>query len=417
MKPKKILQVTKVVDGGVPVVISQLAKGMNKKRFETLVLFDTKKQSLCRKSLIYYEIKSVSLANPKNTIEEKSQIERKNRDLASRFEHNFGSKGRNLYLSLKELFIFLRYDFPKIKIFARVIKRNRIDLVHTHNNLHKGKPEIIASWLVGVPCICHIHTFTELTYFDRLFSNMVSSFIYISESIAKFYLSKGKKQFEGKVIYNGVDIIKYAKTYNINKVRKKFGIKKREILVGLIGRIDWWKGHEYFIESIAIASREEKSIKGLIVGGLEDNVSKKKNQEYLEKLKCKIKDLKLSDRISFTGHRNDIHKILYLLDVVVHASSNPEPFGLVIIEGMAAKKPVIATAAGGVLDIIEDKVNGILVPCKDSVAMAKAILRVVKNKEESRRISMAGYNRVIESFSVDRQIKSVEKIYKTILGI
>ncbi len=211
MKPRRILQVTQVVDGGVPVVISQLAKGMDKKRFETLVLFDTKKQSLCRKSLIDYEIKSVNLANPKNTIEEKSLIERKNRDLASRFEHNFGSKGRNLYLSLKGLFIFLRFDFPKIKIFARVIKSNRIDLVHTHNNLHKGKPEIVAAWLVGVPCVCHIHTFMELTYFDKLFSLMVSSFVYISNSIAKYYLSMGKEQFKGKVIYNGVDVKKYTK--------------------------------------------------------------------------------------------------------------------------------------------------------------------------------------------------------------
>jgi len=104
------------------------------------------------------------------------------------------------------------------------------------------------------------------------------------------------------------------------------------------------------------------------------------------------------------------------LDVVVHASSVPEPFGLVVIEGMAAAKPV-ATAAGGVLDIIEDGVNGLLVPCKDSKAMARAILQILSDRDKAEQMGLAARRRVTEKFTVQQQVTAVQKLYNSILAI
>ena len=105
------------------------------------------------------------------------------------------------------------------------------------------------------------------------------------------------------------------------------------------------------------------------------------------------------------------------LDVVVHASSTPEPFGLTVIEGMAAGKPVVATAAGGVLDIIEDGVNGMLVPCKDSKAMARAILQILSDRDKAKKMGLAARRRVTEKFTVQHQVTAVQKLYDSILGI
>jgi len=124
----------------------------------------------------------------------------------------------------------------------------------------------------------------------------------------------------------------------------------------------------------------------------------------------------LEDNVIFTGHRDDIPDIIADLDILVHASSRPEPFGLVIIEGMACGKPVVATAAGGVTEIIEDNVNGVLVPCEDSRAIARAVVELLENRERAMKIGFAGQKTVVEKFSHTRQTNQVEKLYRHVLN-
>ena len=140
-------------------------------------------------------------------------------------------------------------------------------------------------------------------------------------------------------------------------------------------------------------------------------------ESYFRKLILLIKELKINEKIIFTGFRNDVPRLISAMDIIVHASSSPEPFGLVVIEGMAAGKPVIATAKGGVLDIIEDGVNGILVPCKDSKSMAKAIQKIYHDKKLSKKIGTAARKRIIEKFTIEHQVAAVEKLYDSLLGI
>jgi glycosyltransferase involved in cell wall biosynthesis len=104
------------------------------------------------------------------------------------------------------------------------------------------------------------------------------------------------------------------------------------------------------------------------------------------------------------------------LDVVVLSSAEPEPFGRVVIEGMAAAKPVVATAAGGVLDIITDRIDGLLVPGKDAPALARAILWLLSNKEQAEQMGRAARQRVTEKFTVPYQVGVIQKVYDTILN-
>lgn len=158
------------------------------------------------------------------------------------------------------------------------------------------------------------------------------------------------------------------------------------------------------------------NIKGLIIGGLAE-LSYDSSSRYLDRLHVMVKFLGLGEKIIFTGHRSDVPCLVAALDVVVHASSTSEPFGLTVIEGMAAGKPVVATAAGGVLDIIEDGVNGLLVPCKDSKAMARAILQILSDRDKAKKMGLAARRRVTERFTVQQQVTAVQKLYDSILGI
>jgi glycosyltransferase involved in cell wall biosynthesis len=136
----------------------------------------------------------------------------------------------------------------------------------------------------------------------------------------------------------------------------------------------------------------------------------------MHKLQFLIASYGLQDKIIFTGLRNDVPRLISGLDLVVHASSEPEPFGLVVIESMAAGKPPVATAAGGVLDIIEDGLNGILVPCKDSKALSRAIVRLISSPSRIARMGQAARQRVIDNFTVHHQVTAIEELYDNLLN-
>jgi glycosyltransferase involved in cell wall biosynthesis len=100
----------------------------------------------------------------------------------------------------------------------------------------------------------------------------------------------------------------------------------------------------------------------------------------------------------------------------VHSSSEPEPFGRVIVEAMAAGRPVVATAAGGVLDIIEDQVTGLLVPPKNATLMAKAIQQLFQNRDQAEMIGQRAQQEAKRRFSVEQHVKAVQRIYQKILS-
>ena len=250
--------------------------------------------------------------------------------------------------------------------------------------------------------------------FDRLFTGFVDTNIYISNDVAEYHIAQGESRTKGKIIHNGVNLSDYMQSYDALQVRKEFDCMPDQMLVGLVARLDWWKGHEFFLEAMAEVASKNHNIKGLIIGGLAE-LNYDRSIRYLDRLHVMVKSLGLEEKIIFTGHRSDVPRLLAALDVVVHASSTPEPFGLTVIEGMAAGKPVVATAAGGVLDIIEDGVNGLLVPCKDSKAMAMAILQILSDRDKAEQMGLAARRRVTEKFTVKQQVTAVQKLYDSIL--
>ena len=295
----------------------------------------------------------------------------------------------------------------------RIIRENKIDIVHTHSNLIAGKPEIIAAKIAGVPCITHHHGYSDYKHFDMFFDRFVHTNIYISNDVAGYNTAHGVSRTKAKIIHNGVNLSDYTQPCDALRLRKEFFCMPDQLLVGLVARLDWWKGHEFFLEAMAEVVKKKHNIRGLIIGGLAE-LYYDSSSRYLDRLHAMVQSLGLGEYIVFTGHRSDVPSLLAALDVVVHASSTPEPFGLTVIEGMAAGKPVVATAAGGVLDIIEDGVNGLLVPCKDSKAMARAILQIISDGDRAEQMGLAARRCVAEKFTVKQQVTAVQNLYDSI---
>jgi glycosyltransferase involved in cell wall biosynthesis len=169
-----------------------------------------------------------------------------------------------------------------------------------------------------------------------------------------------------------------------------------EPIVGIAGRLQPAKGQEQFLRAADLVARRHPRARFLVVGGAvlgwEGN--------YPDQLSDLATRLGLTGRIHFAGHQDDVYPWLDAMDVVVHASFN-ESFGLALVEAMALGKPLVATAAGGPTEIVEDGRSGLLVPAGDHVVLADAIHRILDDPVLKARLSNRALRRA-QAFSADR---------------
>lgn len=168
------------------------------------------------------------------------------------------------------------------------------------------------------------------------------------------------------------------------------------------------------MQAIAQVIPSQPHLNALIVGAPEDTPS---NQEYYQKLRRLVSELDLSNHVILTGFWADIPQIMAASDILVHSVSLPEPFGRVIVEGMLAKRPVVATAAGGVLDSIEDQVTGLLVPLQNPSKMAETILWVINHPEQAVCMGETAQQKAKERFSIEQHVFSIQQIYQKNLNV
>jgi glycosyltransferase involved in cell wall biosynthesis len=407
----KILYIQGPALGGTVTGLLDLVGGIDLKKYEPIILF-------LGPSIYCDEFRNLGF---KVITARKYHLHAKARHASSSKRDIAASLNRvsyllaDLYKNLKQFYLLICKDLFLANRLSCFIRDLNIDLVHHNNNLRSDRVSVLAAALTNVPQICHVRTLTSLFYTEKFISQFVNAFIYMSSVIQKAYLNHGIPNKKGTVIYDGFNIVD-NRIFDKNKIallRDEFGIKKNDNLVCNIGRIDWWKGQDYFIKAMATVSKFEPDTKVLIVGPTD---SRPENQAFYLKLKNLVEKYKMSNNLIFTGFRADVQNIMAASDVVVHSSSEPEPFGRVIVEGMLVEKPVVATAAGGVLDIIQDQVTGLLVPLKDAESMAAAILQLLQNPGQAKRIGTRARERAKRRFSVKQHVTAVEAIYKKVLS-
>jgi len=177
-------------------------------------------------------------------------------------------------------------------------------------------------------------------------------------------------------------------------------------IVGLIGHINPVKGHTVFIEAAKYVIEQFPAARFLIIGGIVFH----KDVAYAKQLKKLVKEKRLTNEAIFLGFRSDVPEIIASLDIFVLASLT-EPFGKVVVEAMAMKKPVVATRVGGVPEIIEHSKSGILIPPGDATTLAEAIIKVAKDENRARRIGVEGRRTVMRKFNLGSFLQRFERVF------
>jgi glycosyltransferase involved in cell wall biosynthesis len=206
-----------------------------------------------------------------------------------------------------------------------------------------------------------------------------------------------RPKVDSHLLYNGTPI-REVTADDARRARGELGAGPDDILLGVFGRLQHWKGQDVFVEAAAAVARRDPLARFAVVGGSSFGLER----EFFDGLRRRVAELHLSDRLVFTGFRTDVPRLMAACDVVCHTSRVPEPFGLVVIEAMMQGRPVIATRGGGPSEIIESDADGVLVAPDDPAALAAAMTALIGDPARRRSLGAHGMARARTQFTIDR---------------
>lgn len=311
-----------------------------------------------------------------------------------------------------------RWD-TSVKI-ANIIKNQKISLVHVHAPFAGSIIACLSAKIANVPVIVHAHSqnFLSNNLLINTYQKMMNwwtsrtcchAIISVSTQIKDEWISKGFDSGKFHVVYNGTSINNQQQIY-LQAIRSRLHIPDDVFAVVHVGRLCKAKGQHLLLQAAANHKLSGKKIIYLMIGN-----DLEQNGAYLNYLKDMAQKLQVDDVVQFLGQRFDVPQILAVANLLVLPSSS-EGLPLVILEAMAAGKPVIATSVGGVAEIVSHEETGLLVPVDDVSALAEAILWMVENPEFARVMGSKALEIVRANFSVEKMQQEVFSIYEQVLG-
>jgi len=297
-------------------------------------------------------------------------------------------------------------EFPAALALARVIRRERADVLHLGNGVRANFDGILAGLLTGTPVICHVKGFEKYGARERWAARR-TTLICMTRAILDYCHTHGVHAADERIVYDAVDETWLTPRRDAASVRRELGIPLEAPCIGLAGNVQEWKGQHVVVEALALLA-DRPDVHCVIAGGVH-----RAGAQYAATLRDRIEALGLASRVHLTGFRSDIPDVMAAWDVVVHASVRPEPFGRVILEGMLLGKPVIASDAGGVRELITDGETGYLTPPGDAAALA-ARLRAVLADPNAAAVGARARAQARERFSLQHHVDSMSAIYEAI---
>ena len=313
---------------------------------------------------------------------------------------------KNLSLSgMSQYFIML---IKSIKFINNLIKEKNIDIVYTNTSVIFAGG--ISAKLCKVKSIWHIREIIKSKYERFIVSKIVdifSDYIIANSKATAEAISNTKDKV--KVIYNAIDIEKNIDLeYNdgaYKEVASTVAGGSDKIKVGMAGRINRWKGQKLFVDMAKLVSQENDNVEFLIAGDVY-----KGEDEILDDLKEYILESGVKDKIVLLGQVDNMNSFYKEIDIFILPSIQPEPFGLVVIEAMNNKLPVVATNHGGPVEIIENNVDGFLVDYKEAKEMVQVVNKLIKDREFRSYIATNAEKKVKEKFNVSRYVNEISRI-------
>ena len=303
-------------------------------------------------------------------------------------------------------------DFTAAWRLNRVIKRLKPDVIHAHDahgvamaglalslgasTAKGGEPPLVVSRRVDF----HLRG----NSFSRWKHRQVDCFIAASEAIRQMLVSDGVPADRTVTVHEGIDV-DHVVSQPLVDVHQAFFLPHGAPVVGNVAALVPHKGQRHLIEAAHIVVQKLPDVRFVILGEGE-------LREALERL---VKEYRLEKHVLLPGFRTDVLGCIKSFDLFV-MSSVTEGLGTSLLDAMACSRPIVATEAGGIPEVVANGVTGVLVPPRDHVAMADAIVSLIQDKARLQAMGAAGFARVNEKFTVERMIAGTAAVYARVAG-
>ena len=300
----------------------------------------------------------------------------------------------------------------------RTLAKLEPDIVHSNG----FKMHVLGAWAhpQGAPLIWHVRDYVSTrSLMKRLLgwhAGRCSAVIGNSLSVARDVQSVCGLELETLCIYNAIDLERYSPYGEKTDLDSLAGLDQAPqgtVRVGLAATLAHWKGHAVFLRALARLP-QDLPYRAYVIGGAIYQTGN--SQRSLDELRSLAAELGIADRVGFTGYIADTAGAIRALDVLVHASTQPEPFGRVIAEGMACGRAVICSAAGGAAELITEGKDALAHPPGDDAALAARIAELVRDPELRSRLARAGRITAERRFNRSRLAEEVVPLYRRISG-
>ena len=315
---------------------------------------------------------------------------------------------------IEVVFFTMKRGFNIVGIYNlhKYLVKNKIALVHSHGY----KPNIFLALLPQgkFKKITTVHGWANQTAgiktniyecLDRLSLKKMNAVIAVSNALVNDLLGRNINKNKLYLIHNGINITLYKKKYNKQQLRTKYDLAHDDFVIGTIGRLTKIKGQAYLIESLPSILKTIKNCKVIIAG-------EGPLREQLTKL---ISKYNLKQNIRLIGYVDDIHEVLGIIDLFILPSLS-EGLPIALLEAMSSGVPSIASAVGGINEIINNNIGGIIITPRDTVAITNAVIKLYKNKEFYNKLKTDGMKIVEDNYSTKKMVEEYINIYSNLLN-
>lgn len=303
---------------------------------------------------------------------------------------------------------------PAVVRLARLVRRLNVDVIHT-NGLKAHLLGGLTGRLMHRPVVWHLRDFLPGGLSGRVLRRSARSLpalvFTVSDAVAADLRALVELSVPVVKLYDPIDFARFERP-STDDIREELSLSADAPLVGMVAHLTPWKGHEDFLRIARIVGDAIPKARFVVVGGPIYETAG--HSGYAESLPGLAATLGLGDRTTFLGARDDVPKILASLDVLVHCPTAPEPYGLVVIEAMAAERPVVAASAGGIPELVEHETTGLLIAAGDVGAFAAAVLRLLGDSTLRCRMGQAGRRRAAALCDPATHASAVLDAYRTL---
>ncbi len=372
--------------GGSAVCLDELARRLDRSRFEPFVLFayDLAARAGFESALVRTATEAGIRGAPEPVPPEEREIR------VPPF------KKREWYRLLWSFKEYALRESARAGRLARWIARERFDLVHANNSLTGNLAAIVAGSRAGVPVVSHQRGYVRPTAFQRRLVNGVDRILCVSRSMADYYAAQGFRRDRVVAVYDGIDV---------TALRPSGRAPRGRVLVGWAGRLVAWKGVSLLVEAAETALSRRPEAEFVIAGAGPDLAALRERVE---------RSAVLRNRLRLPGFRSDVRDLIAGCDVFVNTSIEPEPLSHSTLEAMALGVPIVAPRCGGFPELVADGMSGLLFEPGRADSLADALTKLIGDAPLRASFGAEGRRRAEKIFSLERHVGSIEAVYDEI---